>query len=652
MSFSFRNLFSQDESGNSGESDPSREGGAADGRASFLPDGTSSAFQGSRDGGPGGSASGIPPGARFMINELLPFIPPAIAAPSGIPMEQMVEIPLPADGSRDVKLSTIYQLCPNLFASEITPLNDSVVTLPPRIGDSVASGTIPSEAARMGGQKINPFADAAASPVSGFSQPTAGAGPSAESSSDNPFWSPEPEATPGPNSVPEQAPSQSPMGGHSPFGMASPPAQNNSPMPAGPASGPFGQSENETPQAQGFLPPAEKKPEDSASSFSAFQPAVPAEKASEPAENQSNPFGESSSTANPGFADNQPSTSPGEAGFSTLFSEKAKQDASISSPEVSSGRDGMSEGFGAGVSDVPAQTGGGFGASSVESPSHGLSEFGVPPALPVPKDEEDEDDGEFEGYLPPEIDEESLSKIPGLMETEESKDENVLPVSDEPVHFDDLISSGDEEQSGPPPMSFFDELSASGSAIEQDKSEPFSAKPSPAFNSPQFEAASSVAEPYGNFGQSMPEPAEAESIEPGAIPNLSSSNSMKDLELRAVFGIEGSFSHQKVADLIAEMAGIEFCSLSAPNGSASAGQDDAAITQEGVREMAKNVRQLAEFSGIKDASTFTLQTNQGMVSIFLEGNSCLTVRHSNSIFGPGVRERLILVARSLDRLEG
>lgn len=105
MSPSFRNLFSSD-----------------DGNARSASD------SGSQGGTPAGK------GQVFLISEILPYIPPAIVARSGIPMELSVSVPLPENGSREVRLSVLHHLCPALFAAEITPMNDLTITLPPRIG--------------------------------------------------------------------------------------------------------------------------------------------------------------------------------------------------------------------------------------------------------------------------------------------------------------------------------------------------------------------------------------------------------------------------------------------------------------------------------------------------------------------------------------
>ena len=126
MSFTFRNLFSEE----GGDSVPETPQGAE----AASPDDIFSApsAEGVRGETPAeGDKEAAPERTQsFLVSELLPFIPPAISAKSGIPMEDELILPMPVDGSTDVKLSVIYQVCPQLFAAEITPLNDSTITLP------------------------------------------------------------------------------------------------------------------------------------------------------------------------------------------------------------------------------------------------------------------------------------------------------------------------------------------------------------------------------------------------------------------------------------------------------------------------------------------------------------------------------------------
>lgn len=109
---SFRNLFS-----------------SGDGNARSSSEARSSSDEGSQGGAPGAAK-----GQVFLISEILPYIPSAIVARSGIPMELSLSVPLPENGSREVRLSVLHHLCPALFAAEITPMNDLAITLPPRIG--------------------------------------------------------------------------------------------------------------------------------------------------------------------------------------------------------------------------------------------------------------------------------------------------------------------------------------------------------------------------------------------------------------------------------------------------------------------------------------------------------------------------------------
>ena len=63
------------------------------------------------------------------------------------------------------------------------------------------------------------------------------------------------------------------------------------------------------------------------------------------------------------------------------------------------------------------------------------------------------------------------------------------------------------------------------------------------------------------------------------------------------------------------------------------------------------VRSLAKLTGLPEARNFTLQTDRGIISLFVEGECCVMVHHEAVTFEPGVREKLILVARRLIDLE-
>ena len=612
MSFSFRNLFSQDESENSegAEASPDQSG---EERASFLPDGTTSAFRGMR------TETNQKSGAsraytRYMVGELLPYIPPAIAAPSGIPMEQMLEIPLPADGSRDVNLSTLYQLCPNLFASEITPLNDSVVTLPPKIEDVPPANGAQSGFSAPKQGNLNPFSDASLPAQSSPGHDAGTVGFGSEANSQNPFWSPEPERTDSvgnDSKISRDQEEREEMPSASPFG--------NQPAPKPESPNLFSQSESSQHAPKGFLPPKgeQKTQPGEGFGFQNYSSAPESEKSPTPAADQNE--------------------------FSTLFSRKAEEDVSIEHPGMTQSKGSDSEKNWSSP-QMKSQGDEANSHSFNSGPVHGQSPFeGTMESI---ESEVDEEDGEFEGYLPPAADEDTLSQIPGLVESEREREEEVEEQEDsfgnEPVHFDDLMASVDEKESDSSRTSFFDELAHSPAPHQKEyKADPPKPKEKP--ESPFDSVASS------NSGRERSRSPEPEPVR--SAPAFSSSRNIKDLELRAIFGVEEAFTIQIVAELVAKMDGVSSCAVSSPGGHALAGRQERASSSETIREMSRNVRQLAEISGISDASAFTLQTDQGMVSLFLEGDSCLMVRHETSGFGPGVRERLILIARSLDRIE-
>ena len=418
MSFSFRNLFSQGDE-NSSEAPQEGEEGQVPSFMNNPPQSTSEGnFQAMFDqqGQPGGDqnlpltgGSGTDPRANtpaqgveaaqpggpqmtYLVSELLAFIPPALAAQSGIPMEQSVTIAMPPNGTTDVNLSSVYAACPALFATEITPLNDSVITLPPKLssGPKAAPAAAPTQNPGFGGGmdistareskpafSNNPFADAVNSPLNGENggdpnaQPEAGQQPPAAAA--NPFAqfqesqpqaahppaanptpaAPAPAAEPGSAfGFPAPAPENSPAAaGFSPFGAPPEPAPVAEPASTAPvAANPFAQIPQTQPQAADQAAPEgfsaignvpEPTPEPSSgfpsaasgsggdSLFSAGNPFE--EAASQSAEPSAGGF---APAASPATAAQSPAPNPFESneGFSTIFSEKAEEDASLEAP--------------------------------------------------------------------------------------------------------------------------------------------------------------------------------------------------------------------------------------------------------------------------------------------------------------------------------
>ncbi len=381
MSFSFRNLFSQGD-----EENPTEGGGQTPENAVPRgPDGQPAQpffnsqgktgegnFQAMFDqqsqqmpmvGGSGSDPRGISPArthgrevpknvCNYLASELLAFIPPALAAQGGIPMEQTIPLEMPADGSNEVKLSAICRACPALFATEITPLNDSVITLPPKLSQPAPSAASPFGQPQVqkpaaGGIDIasmrqqtgespfgkNPFADAAQSsihppaPPEQTSQPPAQSNPFADAAAQSPA---RPAAAPQQQAQPSRA---------NPFADSAPDAaQQAQPSPANPfADSAPGHSQSAGAQPQ---PPAQANPFAEVDRGES-QPAA----ASQPA--QANPFADArASEMQPAAAASQPSPAnpfatggespqqtPSQFGFPAPPAEGSKEDAqSVFSP--------------------------------------------------------------------------------------------------------------------------------------------------------------------------------------------------------------------------------------------------------------------------------------------------------------------------------
>lgn len=152
-----------------------------------------------------------------------------------------------------------------------------------------------------------------------------------------------------------------------------------------------------------------------------------------------------------------------------------------------------------------------------------------------------------------------------------------------------------------------------------------------------------------------PEPP-AES-EPEAAPTptaapASRDSSIRDIELRAVFGTNEEFSYRRVADLAAALPGVEACAIVGPGMAAQSPKGREAGDLAGRAEsLLTAARELARATGVTNAETFTLHTEQGVISVFSHEDCCLTVRHAHGQFDPGVREKLILVTRGVTALD-
>lgn len=602
MSFSFRNIFSPDDS----EFDGSRD---AEGSTGFSGFGAGSQGRGNLLG----QATAKEQGQTFLVSELLPLIPTAIVAPSGIPMEKEISVPFSADGSLDVKLTALYQICPELFATEITPLNDSVITLPPRVGATILVGT---ESASFAASSI-------------FFKPEGNS-----EGGGNAFWSPV---------TPLKASSATSPAASNPFAAEAGAPKNAFAPPAettGPDSGKM---------AGGFQEPAGALV---GNAFSAGSGAMVGSHETHPVSGFFG-FGVSPTAKNEGETASGGNPFESEKGFATLFSKQAEQDAAIPHPASPIAEAGNGPGPEGGWGAM-------FRREVKEEPVEAVPDFdSIGNLLNQAKKPQ-----EPQGFTIPSVDlttssakgEDGFSaRLTGFSEkVEPLRQEN--EGSAKPSEAMGVLV-GDEkstamaaEAAGTPPVSGSGENAAP---------EPVLTEADFAAVEAVFAAAAApvkaVAEtPMMEIAAPAPKvlveaPVVAPAVATPAVP-AGDDDELRDLEMRAIFSTSERFNLPMVARKVVALPGINSCSLSTSFKIVHASRSDETRLGNEAREMIATLRSLAKLTGLPEARTFTLQTDRGIVSLFLEGDCCVSVNQESATFQPGVREKLILIARSIGKL--
>lgn len=542
MSFTLRNLFSEE------DGDPAADWVEHEGEA------------GERANSPLGQTKATEEGQAYLVSELLPFIPPAIVASGSLPMEKEIRILMGKDGSTDVRLSAIFQQCPELFDAEITPLNDSTVTLPMKLGKA-------QPAAKVGSSIF----DAPGTPFGapGFGMPeSAGSEVAVNESEDNPFWSPESDEI----ETKAQKVPEADTGFSGGFADSLPPKISQKDE-----GGAFGDPSREDKAAA--MPSKEPKAENPFGDMTAAA-----------AESKSSPFKE-----NPFDSDES---------FSTLFSTKAEEDSEIPYPES----EGDDSAWGA-LFDADSET----SSEAITGEVAGLGDM--------------------------------------LKKNDASTNKKVA--TDSVNEAESKRSAADSSKEIPPEPTPANEVSPKTPAIS------FSVEKPSDFRTP-VPPADTGAKEYNSLRDSSSAPLSEPSLkveEEELAPNSSNSAmpgemevNFKDLEFRAIFSSDDSFTLAKVARQVVAFDGVCACALATPAKLVQASRNEQSRLGDEAREMVDAIRNLAKLTGLPEARAFTLQTDRGTVSLFLEGDCCVTVNHQSSNFGPGVREKLILVARNIYKL--
>lgn len=123
--------------------------------------------------------------------------------------------------------------------------------------------------------------------------------------------------------------------------------------------------------------------------------------------------------------------------------------------------------------------------------------------------------------------------------------------------------------------------------------------------------------------------------------------------LQALFMTEDEMDAKGLVKLVCQMPGVNGCAVMFEDGLRLAGNFPDGDT-EGFSAMAppfykKAARFVSELE-LGSLLTFTLHTDNGLLSFFMHDNICLSVRHTGRGFVPGVREKLEIVTRELARM--
>ena len=590
MSFSFRNIFSPDDS----EFDGSRD---AEGSTEFSGFGAGSQGRGNLLA----QATAKEQGQTFLVSELLPLIPTAIVAPSGIPMEKEISVPFSADGSLDVKLTALYQICPELFATEITPLNDSVITLPPRVGATILVGT---ESASFAASSI-------------FFKPEGNS-----EGGGNAFWSP---VTPlkASSATSPAAPNPFAAEAGAPKNAFAPPAETT-----GPDSGKM---------AGGFQEPAGAFV---GNAFSAGSGAMVGSHETHPVSGFFG-FGVSPTAKNEGETASGGNPFESEKGFATLFSKQAEQDAAIPHPASPIAEAGNGPGPEGGWGAM-------FRREVKEEPVEAVPDFdSIGNLLNQAKKPQ-----EPQGFTIPSVDLTTISAKGAEVEPLRQENEGSAKPSEAVgvLVGDEKSTAMAAEAAGTPPVSGSGENAAPEPVLTEADFAAVEAVFAAAAAPVEAVAETQVTEIAAPAPKVLVEaPVVAPAVATPAVP-AGDDDELRDLEMRAIFSTSERFNLPMVARKVVALPGINSCSLSTSFKIVHASRSDETRLGNEAREMIATLRSLAKLTGLPEARTFTLQTDRGIVSLFLEGDCCVSVNQESATFQPGVREKLILIARSIGKL--
>ncbi len=122
--------------------------------------------------------------------------------------------------------------------------------------------------------------------------------------------------------------------------------------------------------------------------------------------------------------------------------------------------------------------------------------------------------------------------------------------------------------------------------------------------------------------------------------------------LRALLGVSEPLTVSRVVDLISRIPGVAACSC--VNGTSAVSHGGSSQTamdfQKQAGDVARNIRALAPLIGIADAETFSINTNERLMTFSFHPPIALGVLHQDNDLAVGLRDKITLVGRELSRM--
>ena len=122
--------------------------------------------------------------------------------------------------------------------------------------------------------------------------------------------------------------------------------------------------------------------------------------------------------------------------------------------------------------------------------------------------------------------------------------------------------------------------------------------------------------------------------------------------LRALLGVAESLTVERVVELTAALPGVLACALVRENKVIAKGSATAAAQafQQQAASLAQNLRPLAALIGIQGAETFSLTTDERLITFSFQDAASLGILHDGREPQAGLRDKITLISREVTRL--